>query len=86
MCVYKNIYANLYQNCTKKCITKIRLSSHKLVIEQGRYNKTNRNRRTCTLRINEIEDEMHFILLWSIICKFTKAIYQIVLLEKAVCL
>jgi hypothetical protein len=46
-----------------KCITKIRLSSHKLAIEQGRYNKTNRNRRTCKLCINEIEDEMHFILL-----------------------
>ena len=46
-----------------KCITKIRLSSHTLVIEQGRYNKTNRNRRTCKLCINEIEDEMHFILL-----------------------
>ena len=47
----------------KKCIAKIRLSSHKLAIEQGRYNKTNRNRRTCKLCINEIEDEMHFILL-----------------------
>ena len=45
-----------------KCITKIRLSSHKLAIEQGRYNKANRNRRTCKLCINEIEDEMHFIL------------------------
>jgi hypothetical protein len=47
----------------KKCITKIRLSWHKLVIEQGGYNKTNRNRRTCKLCIHEIEDEMHFILL-----------------------
>jgi hypothetical protein len=75
-----------YTRTEQKCIANIRLSSHKLAIEQGRYNKTNRNRRTCTLRINEIEDEMHFILLWSIICKFTKAIYQIVLLEKAVCL
>jgi hypothetical protein len=46
-----------------KCITKITLSSHKLVIEQGRYNKINRNRRTCKLCINEIENEMHVILL-----------------------
>jgi len=39
------------------------LSSHKLVIEQGRYNKINSNRRTCKLCINEIENEMHVILL-----------------------
>ena len=79
MCAYKNIYANLYQNCTKKCITKIRLSSYKLAIEQGRYNKINRKRRTYKLCINEIEDEMYFILCPIIICKT-------VLLKKAVCL
>ena len=70
----------------KKCITKIRFSSHKLAIEQGRYNATNRNRRTCKLCINEIEDEMHFYFIMPIICKFTENIYQTVLLEKAVCL
>jgi hypothetical protein len=61
------------------------LSSHKLVIEQGRYNKTNRNRRTCKLCIHEIEDEMHFILLCpSYYVNLRKQIYQTVLLEKAV--
>lgn len=46
----------------KKCIVKFRLSSHNLAIEKGRYSNVNRNLRTCTLCIDDIEDEMHFIL------------------------
>jgi hypothetical protein len=47
----------------KKCIIKMRLSSHNLAIEQGRYYNVNRNNRNCKFCIDDIEDEMHFILL-----------------------
>ena len=46
----------------RKCITKFRLSSHNLAIETGRYNATDRSKRTCFSCVDEIEDEYHFIL------------------------
>ena len=47
----------------KKNITRLRLSSHNLNIEQGRYRNENRNNRICTLcNSNDIEDEFHFVL------------------------
>ena len=52
-------------------ISKIRLSSHQLYIEQGRHVNVPRNERKCTLcTLNDIEDEFHFIL----ICPFYSAI------------
>jgi hypothetical protein len=40
------------------------ISAHKLNIEVGRYNKTPRNERFCKkCNTDEIEDEMHFLLL-----------------------
>ena len=44
---------------------KLRISAHKLNIEVGRYiNKTARNERFCKkCNTDEIEDEMHFLLL-----------------------
>ena len=47
----------------KKCIIKLRLSSHSLAIEHGRYNAINRNNRKCKFCITDVEDEMYFILL-----------------------
>jgi hypothetical protein len=43
---------------------KLRISAHKLKIEVGHYNKTPRNERFCKkCNTDEIEDEMHFLLL-----------------------
>ena len=41
----------------------MRLSSHNLAIEQGRYYNVNRNNRKCKFCIDDMEDDMHFILL-----------------------
>ena len=46
----------------RKCITKFRLSSHNLATETGRYNTTDRSKRTCFVCVDEIEDEYHFIM------------------------
>ena len=49
-------------------ITKIRLSSHKLRIETGRYgrNRIDRNERLCQIcNCGDIEDEYHFIIICS---------------------
>ena len=44
-------------------LARFRCSSHNLLIETGRYNRTNRNERICTLcNLNVIEDEFHFLL------------------------
>ena len=44
-------------------ITRYRLVSHKLKIEQGRYTQENRRNRICShCNLNDIEDEFHFIL------------------------
>lgn len=40
---------------------KLRLSAHKLFIEEGRYKKVPLNERICKLCRNDIEDEEHFI-------------------------
>ena len=52
----------------RNAIIKIRTSSHKLLIEKGRYTKIEKNNRTCpicTNTNNEIEDEFHF----TIVCE-----------------
>ena len=49
----------LYRNY----ISRFRLSSHTLKIEQGRYTNDRRENRKCTLcDLNDIEDEFHFVL------------------------
>ena len=46
-----------------RCITRIRLSSHNVCIESGRYYGINRNNRNCSMcDLNEVEDEFHSIL------------------------
>ena len=43
---------------------KLRISTHKLNIDVERYNKTGRNERFCKkCNTDEIENEMHFLLL-----------------------
>lgn len=46
----------------KKCISKMRLSSHNLLIETGRHKNIPRDKRFCKTCITDIEDEYHFIL------------------------
>ena len=44
-------------------LTRLRLSSHNLCVEVGRYHGVDRSDRKCTLcALNSIEDEFHFIL------------------------
>ena len=48
----------------KRCISRFRLVSHNLRIEQGRYFNETRVNRKCTMcNLNDIEDEYHFILI-----------------------
>jgi hypothetical protein len=44
-------------------MTKLRISDHKLMIEEGRYRRpiTPREERTCYMCTNRIEDEVHFL-------------------------
>lgn len=48
----------------RRCVTSLRISSHKLEIEAGRYKKVESNMRFCKLCVNSnlIEDEVHFMI------------------------
>ena len=47
----------------RRAITKLRISSHRLKIETGRYLKLEVNKRLCNkCDLNKIEDEIHFLL------------------------
>jgi hypothetical protein len=63
----------------QKCISRIRLSSHQLAIETGRYTNTIRKNRCCRVCVNTIEDEYHFILVCPLFAelrrKFIKEYY-----------
>ena len=43
----------------------IKISNSKLIIELGRHNKTDINNRICPLCKNGVEDDYHFIILFS---------------------
>ena len=43
-------------------MTKFRLSNHKLMIEKGRHNNIENNKRYCQFCPNCIENEYHFII------------------------
>ena len=65
----KNYSLSAYLDLTRKNtsrtepLVKLRISSHKLRIETGRYNKIPRDERLCSLcNCNKIEDETHFLL------------------------
>ena len=50
------------KNPSRKSLEKLRISSHKLRIETGRYDKIPRDERLCSLcNCNRIEDETHFL-------------------------
>ena len=57
-------YLQIVENLDyRRSITRIRISSHKLQIESGRYNNTPRELRFCNkCNENMIEDEIHFLL------------------------
>ena len=57
-------YLHIINNFTlRKAITKLRISSHRLKIETGRYLKLEVNKRLCNkCDENKIEDEIHFLL------------------------
>ena len=61
-------------------VTKLRISSHKLKIELGRYNKPFKieaNKRFCTFCNNEsIEDENHFMLICKNYIKERKILFE----------
>jgi hypothetical protein len=57
-------YLHIINNFTlRRAITKLRISSHRLKIETGRYLKLEANKRLCNkCDLNKIEDEIHFLL------------------------
>ena len=53
----------------RNIIAQLRLSSHQLAVEVGRYRNIQRSERECTLcNLGEIEDEFHFILVCPYYC------------------
>ena len=54
--------SNLQNDFIRVAITKLRLGSHNLFIERGRWNNTNYLDRKC-LQCNDIEDEYHFVII-----------------------
>ena len=58
-----SVYLDPFQNPSRKTLVKLRISSHKLRIETGRYDNIPRDERLCNLcNCNRIEDETHFLL------------------------
>ena len=56
-------YLSKIQNIeVRVTFTKFRLSNHPLMIEQGRYQKIDKNLRFCPFCPTKIEDEMHFMM------------------------
>ena len=43
-------------------MSKLRLSNHKLNIEVGRHKNIARDLRTCPFCVDDVEDEMHFLI------------------------
>ena len=68
--LYKYVVSNIcIQNYLTKYmklkvyLTRLRLSSHSLFVEVGRYHGVDRTSRKCTLcNMNSTEDEFHFVL------------------------
>ena len=59
----KELYLSLENDKNRNAIRNIRISTHKLNIETGRYNGINRNERFCDLcSINVTESEEHFLV------------------------
>lgn len=78
---YKYLVDGFYLQCYlrksvpvkfQQCISKLRLSSHPLAIETGRYNNTPRTQRNCFSCKNYVEDEFHFILVCPVYIEYRK--------------
>ena len=55
-------YLNIGNDNHRKAITKLRLSSHKLEIEVGRWKKLTREERICRCcELGKVENETHFL-------------------------
>ncbi len=62
-------YLDKLSSTYRYAFTRLRLSSHELRVETGRYgiNRTERNQRYCTFcDVLDLEDEYHFILIYPI--------------------
>ena len=53
---------NVYNVKHRVAMTKLRLSSHPLLIETGRYSRLDRKDRLCPLCTDKIEDKTHFMI------------------------
>ena len=71
-----------------KLICKLRLSSHCLCIETGRYKNVPLERRICPMCKSDVEDEYHFMLKCPAYNNLRKKIhvFEAVLLSKTLCL
>ena len=58
----------------RRSLTRIRLSSHKLMIETGRYQKIALNNRLCYFCKTEVEDEIHFVVKCKTYCQLRREI------------
>ena len=76
----ENYLINTQNKMIRSNVTKLRISSHKLKIELGRYNKPFKieaNKRFCTFCNNEsIEDENHFMLICKNYIKERKILFE----------
>ena len=55
-------YLNIHNFEHRRALTKLRISSHKLEIESGRWNNIQRENRVCkNCLLNKVEDEFHLI-------------------------
>jgi hypothetical protein len=60
---FEDYLVSISNETTRKSLTRFRLSSHNLEIEQGRFNGIDRQNRLCKLcNQNVIESEYHFLL------------------------
>ena len=59
----KYLIANDLDKHKVKTFTKLRISAHKLFIEEGRYKKIPVEQRVCKLCQVEVEDELHFVMM-----------------------
>ena len=58
-------------------MTKFRLSNHSLMIEKGRHLHINKNERFCKFCPNNIEDEIHFLIICKAFKTHRKELFQI---------
>ena len=60
--ILENYLLSVENVANRTALTKFRLSNHNLMIEKGRYQKSDLQDRTCPFCPDQIEDEMHFLL------------------------